>query len=476
MRIELAEGSFIEVDAGDDASAVAEALSKTAVAVAAAKQAGKESHFTAFEAERDMDGGTAAEILDWYLEGGIHLVTDKFLANDWDRTPEEDFPHWTKDKLAKALLPLAEDACEAMETEFGDSPEPHDVAEECADILKETTCEAMADADESSVTDAIPPHVVVEMAFLPDGDRLGIDDMHMSHWDVVFSAETAICDSNLIRFLKFMNVSPREFIDACRERGFDPSAADAVEGRSGYRQQQAEENALRWRAVLEAQEGGDENIRLLPLRSKGEIAEWNLTVDLVRSCRDYDRPNAVSMDDLFTIMDNATYGGNATWVARLPLREVLKGTYDAPFKAKGGFIGIHDFINGSGYIERLGEEVVIDPSKGRFRGPKSGRYSIDDVYGIVGSHYRAETVPVEVDGWIRYRPDTWRKATDDGRVVLVSRNVAEDGNEEFWVLTTDDEGNLAGPRQTSEVWTDIKAAKADGDAALAAEWAAGPNP
>lgn len=473
MRIAVPgyEGAFIEI--GEDASPehVADALAATDAGKALADKVAQASYFEAWPPMQDMDDRTAAQIASAYAEGGIDAVMDMAIEKDWDASVEEHYESVTKDDLKRALRDFAEAAEEAA-----DWLTEEEVTEACCEALKDHLLDAMRDSDKSTFEDSIPSHVKVETAFIPDYNQLGVDDMFMHHWDVVFSAETALADSNLMRFLKFMNVAPSEFVAACRERGFDPSQPVRGKETSDYRWQQVEENAQLWRAVLDVEAGRNDEISKLPLRSSYEIAEWNSAVELVRAGKDCDRPRLVPMDDLFTIMDNASYGGVPVWAAKLPLKDILAGKFEKPFTAEGGLIGIHDFINGSGYLETLKTKISIDPASGGYRRSTSGRWSIDDVYGFVGSAWKAEVSAWDKPDWLRNRPDGWTRASKDGRFAEIKLSQGDAGVPKYWVQTFDKDGSEGGPRQTAEVFAELDAAKADADEALSAEWAAAPAP
>lgn len=463
----------VEVAAEDDEEAVATKLSELPAINSIARQVGETSGFAAFETENDMDQSVARELALAYAgngdgEGGF---SDLFVERGWDVDGDSYFRQaGVQDELEKKLAPAVDAIVEEFPDLDGDT-----VMSGLTEMLREECVQAMHDSDTSKPADAIPSHVTIELPFVPDGHLFAIDDMFTSHHDVVFSAETAIPDSNLIRVLKFFNISPREFVDEAARRGIDLTSGKADEGASDYRRRQAEENALRWRAVLDIGSGSTENISRLPLNGKHEIAEWNRTVEMARTAKDHDRPASLSMDGLFTVLDNASYGGVAVYVCRVPLKEFVSGKYDRPFLATGGFVGVHDFINGSGYIETPDAPVLIDPSKGSYR-ISPGKDAVDDVYGIVGSYYRAETSPAEIPEWQRIEPGKWLRTADDGRMAAITLSTARDGTLEYWVSTTDEHGAEAGPRETSEVFLTLEDAKGDGDRSLEAAWTPGRQP
>jgi len=474
MKIKLGIGEAeVDVSERDTEEDVAAKIAALAPVVAIAKEVGASAYFRAFETFDGMSDSTAREIAARWLESrdGEGGIGDLFIENDWCQDGDAYFREGgPKDELVSRL----EAAVEAVTDAFEDL-DADEIMEALVEALREDCVQAMYDNDASTPADAIPRHVTVELPFIPDyGDR-GIEDLFTSHTDTVSGSETVIPDAALMRALKFFNVSPREFVEEAARRGIDLVSGEVGEGTSDYRRRQAEENALRWCAVLDVEAGSTGNISRLPLRSQGEIADWNETVELARTAKDHDRPASLSMDSLFTVLDNATYGGVPCYVMRVPLKDLVAGKFDTPFLATGGFVGLHDFINGSGYIEAPDGPVLIDPSNGGFR-VRESKDEVDDVYGIVHRYYEARVAPVEVSPWQRIREDMWLRREGDGREAVVTRASAGDGTEEFWIATADGEGEAAGPRAVAEAYLSLEEAKAEGDRALAEEWAASPAP
>jgi len=468
MRLELTDGTNLEIDEDVGEEELATALADTSLVAEIVKKLGENSWFSTFSHDNDMDDTTSRTIVQAYLEDGRDGVYDLFDRENWLNDPRD---HLDKDDVKRALRPLVDKVIGQV-----DWLDEDELAECLFSELEESILEAMSDADKSTLEDAVPPHTKVELTFVPDLNVLAFDDMYTQHYDVVFSAETAIPDANLMRVFKFLNIAPSEFVAAAKELGIDlinPEIGDHV---SEYRKSQIEENALRWRAVLDVENGTNENISKLPLRSKYEIADWNNTVDLVKTAKDHDRPAAVSMDDLFTILDNATSGGVPVYVARYSLRDILAGKLEKPFMAtRGGFVGIHDFINGSGYIEKPCGPVLIDPSKGELRA-KIGRWSVDDVYGIVGSYYDADIEPFEVPDFQRVGKNKWLHVSEDGRQAEIHLGKGGDGADEYWLSTMNKDGDLDGPYSTSEVFSEFEDAKDSARKVLTEEWTQAPAP
>ena len=465
MKIIIDAEKNVTIDLPENATdeQVAEALAQTKFIEDIFKKVGKDSYFEAFPTAGDIDLSTANKIVDAYFndpESGVHQL---YIDEDWDENPSTYFHHsGVKSDLKSELSNILDTIYDETDLDQDDIFEALLEADEGR--LRDVIYEAMREADKSTPEKSFPSHLKADITFIPDNHVLGIDDMYPSYSGVCFSAEDARPSSNLMRILRFFNVSPAEFVEECKNRGWDPTNPEIPEDISEYRRKDIELDALTWKSILELGEGTTNFIRQLPLPSKYDIAEWNSTVKEVFGGKDIDRPAAVDMDTLFTILDNASYGGVPCFAARVPIKDILGGQLNGPIKVTGGQIGVHDFINGSGYMDTLSSELIIDPSKG-----KMTTRSIDNVYSMVGSAYKADIEKVELSGWVHTKENQWVK-TEDNRVAEISRTIANDGVEEFWVLTTNEDGDLAGPRETSEVFLSLTDAKEDGDASLKAEW------
>lgn len=465
MKITIDAEKNVTIDIPENATdeQVAEALAQTKFIEDIFRRVGKESFFEAFPTASDIDLTTANKIVDAYFddpESGVHQL---YIDKNWDENPSTYFYHaGVKSDLESELSDILDTIYDETDIEQDDVFEALLEADEGR--LRDVIYEAMREADNSTPEKSFPSHLKADITFIPDNHKLAIDDMYPSYNGYCFSAQDARPSSNLMRILRFFNVSPSEFVEECKNRGWDPTNPEIPEDAPDYRRKDIELDALTWKSILELGEGTTDFIRQLPLPSKYDIAEWNSTVKEVVGGKDIDRPMVVDMETLFTILDNASYGGVPCFVARVPIKDILGGQLNGPFKVTGGQIGVHDFINGSGYVDTLAGELIIDPSKGKLT-----TRSIDDVYGMVGSAYKADIEKVEVSGWVHTKENQWIKDTGE-RVAEISRAVANDGVEEFWVLTKNEDGDLSGPRETSEVWLTLEDAKRDADTCLTEEW------
>lgn len=449
----------VEVQESPLVTDIANELAKTDLIKEIFKDVGKNSGFEAFPYENDISLETANDIAQAYFDGGIDRVHELYTDENWiNHASYSNIEYDLRSKLSGIIDTISDQLdIRYLDDLIFDALLEHD-------DLREIMYDAMYEADTSTPEDSLPSHIKAEITFIPDNHLLAIDDMYPSHTGHSFSAEDARPSSSLMRILRFFNVSPAEFVDECKKRGWDPTIPDVDENMPDYRRKNIELDALTWKSILEISEGTTNHIRELPLSDKYQINEWNSIVSLVKDGKDLDKPAVVDMDTLFTILDNATYGGVPCFSARVPVKDILNGALDKPFKVTGGQIGVHDFINGSGYVDTLQGELTIDPSKG-----KISTSSIDDVYGMVGSAYNVDITDAEVTGWVRAKENQWLKIDGD-RTVKIERSTSPDGNDKFWVTTMNEFDEAAGPRATAEVLPSLEEAKADGDACLQEEW------
>lgn len=467
ITLPLVPSVEIEIDEASSYREIGRALAEIPAVKEMVLSEARNSYFEAWTAERDMGDSSALEIARIYTEGGIDAVSDHAIEQNWDNSPDDDLESSLKDDIRRALRPIFE----AIGDELGhDEDRDDEVLDAIIEELRDEVLDAMTEADKSTITDMIPDHTVVEIAFVPDLNERSLDDLFTSHNDVCSESTTVIPNANFLRFLKLVNVSVGEYIDIVRENGTDLLSAEVRSGASEYAVKRAEEAALEWRAVLDVEKGTNDFIRQLPLRTKYEIAEWNERVGIIATIKDFDRPAAVTPSTLMTIMDESSYGGAPAFICRLPLGGLLKGEFDGPFLAEGGFVGLHHFYNGSGYIERPDAPILIEPSKGAFHVHSTRKNAIDDVYGIVGSYYRIKATPTEVSPWQRVEENAWLRSGENGSVKITARR-GDDGVEEYWVQSFDKDGAEAGPRATAEVFIDLDHAKEEGEKVLAAPFA-----
>lgn len=473
MQIRLSDDQVINIKENMIEKDIADVISETLDTAPLVKELARKTDFSAWEHQQDMDDKFAEELAEKYLENGEGAVHDYLFEQECDETAEEYLesnPSYGKEEIKKDIL----DFVKPITGAFANLDEDI-LVEDLYDDLEEKIFEAMYDRDDSDYKDIIPSHQTVDLTFIPDNNIYAFDDMYANHYDVVFSAETVIPDSKFIRILKFFNIAPSEFINEMKVRGIDLVHPYIPEETTDYRRSQIEEAALLWRAVLDVENDNifNGNIGKLPLRNKYEIAEWNRTVALIRTVKDYDRPASLSMDELITTLDNASYGGVPMHYIRVPLKDVLSGKLDQPFiTTNGGMTGVHDFINGSGYVNSPSGPILIDPSKGELRAKMPG-YGIDSTYGIVGSYYKADIEPYTVSEYQRVKPNKWVHSieNDDGvRLVMVSCSAADGNDTAYMVRTFDEDHEPAGPLKDGDIYGSLEEAKSVGLEVIKTTW------
>jgi len=406
-----------------------------------------------------MEGTTARTLGQYFLENGADALRER-ISDEYAQ--EIDFSELHK-AIDQALDEVYDEVYSAVAKEG--IPLDRDLGDLLKEELSDDIQEWLSEFDDTAPFDIIPNHARVEVAFVVDYGSLGIDDLQTQHIGHGSSIDTVMPNANFLRFLKLINMAPSEYIAACVKEGRDPSVPVIGEELDDYQARRIERLALEWQAVLDVERGTSEAISKLPLSSEYAITEWNSRVDLINTIKDYDRPCAISDKDVVNIVENASYGGVATFVARVPLKDLISGVLTKPFMAEGGFVGLHDFINGSGYIETPRAAVLIDPAVGQFFIQSTRKDAVDDVYGIVSSCYNIKMTPYEAPEWKHVGENKWKNYKAEGFIEIV-RTVADDNVEEFWVQSFDSEGNPAGSRETPEVFLDLDAAKIEAESIL----------
>jgi hypothetical protein len=422
-------------------------------------EAVKGEYFEAFPTYSDMDKGTARSLGQRYANEGLDGLNDLIVV-EYASYPDSHSIRTGIDKALEEVYQALEDAAASQNVNLDGS-----IRDDFHEILEDDIATWLSEFDKSAPTDIIPSHADVEVAFVLGYGVLGIDDLQTRHFDHMSALDTVLPTANFLRFLKLINMAPSEYIAICAEEGRDPSIVTPTENMSDFRKEELERHALEWQAVLDVERGTNDFISKLPLRGNYEIAEWNSRVELIQSIKDYDRPASVSAKDLVNIVDNASYGGVATFAARLPLKDMVEGKFDKPFLAQGGFVGLHDFVNGSGYIETPAAPILIDPAVCRMFVQTKRKDAIDEVYSIVPNAYRIKTMPFELPEWQRTGEDLWRRNGDEGHVEIFRRK-GDDGETEFWVQSFDSDGNAAGVRETAGAFPSFEFAVREGDSML----------
>jgi hypothetical protein len=429
-----------DIKEGQDYEEVAQALLSDETVKAELKEHAASFYFRAWDRDGGLDQSTVNTVIGKALDEGVDAAVNYMLENDFDQEALLYYHHSNGKESTSTFLngfltgyaaaaDLDDDEIEAFE-------------EAVLDAVGEWVAEEMAEADKSQPHEIFASHDKVRVAFIQGYGTAGyMDDIHTSHADVTCQSDTVKPDRNLMLQFKLLNVSPVEFVEYYKAKtGYDlcnPEFGDEV---SEYRRGQYTENAQAWRFACAVYRGEDV--------SELEIPDWlshgnrsQDMADVIRSCRDLDRPSAVSLETMETILDNATYGGVATWYGRVSAKEIMQGQFENSFVARGGLIGVHDFINGSGYIDTAQNPVLIDMRDGKLVGDASYRYNPEEVYGFVQRSLDAETVGCQVGDWVRFSENSWRCAANDEGI---HAEIVRTGEFTFSISTKDRMNGAAG--------------------------------
>lgn len=443
----------LEINDTKDYVGIANALLADEAVAAEIKAHAASFYFRAWENDGDIDQKAIDKVVSLALESGVDAAVDYMVENNWDRNPTEYFRscdgHASTEKLLSDFL-----AKFAAAAGF-DADTKEAFREAIVEVVSEAVEEALPETDKSTPAEAFASGHTARVAFVQGyGNRGYIDDIASSHADNTCQTDTVHPDRNLMLQFKLLNISPVEFIEYyAAKHGQDLRFPDIGENVSDYHRRQFLENAAAWRYACDVFAGADVSDAALPdwLSYGNRAAEM---AEVIRSCKDVDRPPAVSLETLETILDNATYGGVATWYGRVNVREIMRGEFESSFIADGGQIGVHDFINGSGYLDSVENDVLIDMRDGKLVGDGRFKYNPEEVYGFTHRALNCNTRGAKVSDWVRYTEDTWRNtATDDGLYaeIALTGGVADSDRKVFLVTTKDVQNSVSGPLDNYEI-------------------------
>jgi hypothetical protein len=458
MKITLDTNPPVEIELHDEIST--ESLVSTLAAHPAvqemANEVGKGSFFAAYEPSRQVyDHGQLAPIVNAYLKGGVEAA-EEYLHEKWTNSPEDYFHQNVKSDLESEMRSIAQLVAE--HERFEDAED--EITDALTEALEETCIDALAEADTSTIESLFGSHDKFEMSFGIDLDKLGVDDLHMyysrKNW---FSVDTLDPNANFMRMFKLFNISPSAFIEYIIEaHGYDPRSTDMPDGvtTDSLAGKAILEQANRWQAFSDVANDGivsRETRAKFPDGSGFDRYCNELEVE-GRTVPNIDRPSAMSMKQLCTLIENAGGGGVPVYTARYEMKDILSGKLDKPFIAKQGLIGIHDFVNGSGYMDDNKIEVLINPAIGGFT-----TRSINKTYDFVGSTFDNEIIPAEGAEWVHFVDDCWRTEPGlDGAYAEIWADTNQ-GGVTYWLSTYDKNRDAAGLYAESEAFDSLEEAK-----------------
>lgn len=427
-----------------DFSAVANAFLANPLVAAAIKDHAASFNFRAWDRDGDVDQQTINKVIDIALDKGADAAADYMTENDFDINPSEYFHVCEGKKTTTALISSFVDAF-AEENGLEDGADEYGrFREQLLQWVVETVEEHMTNEDKSTPADFFKRGDEARVSFIQGYETRGyIEDISSAHADNICQSDTVKPDRNLMLQFKLFNISPVEFVEYYKEkRGHDLVNPTFGEGVSDYHRGQFLENAQAWRFACAVYNGADvSDIEIPDWLDYGNRAQE--MAEVIRSCRDLDRPSAVSLDTLETILDNATYGGVGTWYGRVSAKEIMQGQFDNSFVATGGQIGVHDFVNGSGYLTFVEKDVLIDLRDGKLVSDERFRDNPESVYGFTRRGLDCETKGVKLTDWVRFGEGQWRSTapTQDGVYAEITLGRAVDDDRKFFVISTKDASN-----------------------------------
>lgn len=129
---------------------------------------------------------------------------------------------------------------------------------------------------------------------------------------------------------------------------------------------------------------GDFGIDLTDSSQCPHAPEWAALAEAVAA---RPGPPAITAGDLVEVLDNAYINCVPVFVADIPVRAWLEMAPGQDILVKGGQIGLHDFVNGSGHLvdARSPIHLSADPNRWHFEGNRVNR-----IYDLVSRAYTAE--------------------------------------------------------------------------------------
>ena len=202
-----------------------------------------------------------------------------------------------------------------------------------------------------------------EIAILPCLMRgESIEDVRLDRWAPAFGPVYALPNQAMARVLKVLNISTAAYVAA-------------VNARYGIN--------LRL-SLAQGDERG-------PWAWRGEhAAGWRSMHIRTDRCR----PPLLSFDELFEVMENASYGGQFAVAARMPA-DLLRATdWEQSLRLSGTMqIGIIDYLWGSGHSISHRGDLLIDGRSTRVdRASDIGFYTYDSCCGFVLDYFRIDAV------------------------------------------------------------------------------------
>lgn len=207
-----------------------------------------------------------------------------------------------------------------------------------------------------------------------------VEDCMTRHSDCVSSAETVYCTEPLQAFFGLVNVSKRDWL-AWYKTEKDVQLDEPYNDRSDEIRRAASWKEASW-----------------PVRFPDEpcippSALWGAL----------ETEPLLSLNEIYAILDNATYESTPCLTIAVSEETLRKHDFSQPaivtpvtwndsgtIRTTAGFVGLHNFVNGSGHVETLSRAVDIPAGIENWVASEATGYGFDSVYGMVGGFYHAK--------------------------------------------------------------------------------------
>lgn len=315
--------------------------------------------------------------------------------------PDDDYNRdYTEEKLLDFMSPVIDALAEEFEVEM----DLDEIEELVKEKMMDQFCEYVELSDESRPEDAFSHADRIELSFIPGYDQLSIEDLIVTEgFGPCMSWDNIQANANLARTFKFFNVSPVDYADFIKAKYDYDICEPHPQSDSEYQIASAKKFANKWKILLSVSKGEGIPAELVEGFNSYEMTDIFEMEKIMRTGIDVSRPPVIDIEQVVEVFDNATYGGVPVFVGRYHMSELLNGKLQEPYIASGkGFVGIHDFINGSGHIVTPQNPVFINSERGGLI-----TRSVNDVYGIIESYMDCSIKPARNPDWVKISEDTW---------------------------------------------------------------------
>lgn len=223
------------------------------------------------------------------------------------------------------------------------------------------------------------------ISYVPGLAGRSVEDCMTRHSDCVSSAETVYCTEPLQAFFSLVNVSKRDWL-AWYKAQKDVQLDEPYNDRSDEVRRAASWTEASWPVNFP-----DEPCIPPP-------ALWGAL----------ETEPLLSLDEIYAILDNATYESTPCLTIAVTEEALRKHDFSQPaivtpvtwkdsgtIRTTAGFVGLHNFVNGSGHVETLSKAVAVPAGVEHWIAPEATGYGFDSVYGMVGGYYQAKLLSAD---------------------------------------------------------------------------------